>query len=206
MYCCLSPIQFDLSDLFLDLVVDSEKQIKKSTSIRNYHQDKSRIEKIKNFKKLNESFQPSVPRCNFSVYEISPFLESKLKERFWLIEELFSMAYFRYQLVSGTGVLLPHRDENRKSSIIVLLKGEGHSEFFEEDIDNNSIFPDPDHLKSAFTCNIGIGETWIYNHYSIHSVKIVKPPRIALSIGFDDLSVNELYDYVQSKTTNVRPS
>lgn len=200
MFCDLSPIQFDISDLQKNLLIDAEIKISNDIRIRNYQKEFQRIEKIKNFKKLNYTFYPELPRCNFSVYEISKKIELQLKERFSILGDIASRAYYRYQMVSGVGILLPHRDENRKSSIVILLNGEGQSDFYEEEFQSDSIFPDPDNMKLAFSCNMKIGETWIYNHHSIHSVRIDHSPRIAFSLGFDDIYANELYDHVQSKS------
>jgi hypothetical protein len=203
MFCDLSPIQFDLSDLHSELLIDAKKQISNTQSVRNYQQESDRIEKIKNFKKLNELFYPDLPRCNFSVYEISPHIEIRLKEKFKILEDLSVQAYYRYQMVSGAGVLLPHRDENRKSSIVILLCGEGESEFYDEDDRSYSIFPDPDKIKLSYSCKMNVGESWVYNHHSIHSVKISTSPRIAFSLGFDDIYADKLYDYIKSKSLRI---
>lgn len=199
MFCDLSPIQFDISDLHNSLIKDAKLQISNSSHVRNYQQESNRIEKIKNYKKLNESFYPHMPRCNFSVYKISPDIEFELKKRFDILGNLISKSYLRYQMVSGTGVLLPHRDEHRKSSIVILLCGEGESEFYEESVFSDSIFPDPETMRLSHTCSMNIGESWIYNHNCIHSVKISKSPRIAFSLGFDDIYAKDLYEYIQTK-------
>lgn len=194
MYCNLSPIQIDLLDIKNDLIDDFKNKIKDHRPVRDYKQDVERIDNVKNFKELNENYLSSQPRCNFKVYDVEKNLEAEIRSRFRYLKNLLDDAYIRYQLVSGKGVLLPHRDEVRKSGIVILLSGEGGiSDFFEDESD--SVFPNYQSMKLAYTCKMKIGENWIYNHRSIHSLRDNIPPRIAVSFGWDDLSAQELYDY-----------
>lgn len=194
IYCDFSPKQIDLLDLKNDLIDDFKNKIKDHKSVRDYKQHVERIDAAKNFKELNEKYLPDQPRCNFKVYKVGKNFESEIRSRFKYLGNLLDSAYVRYQLVSGNGVLLPHRDEVRKSGIVILLSGEGGiSEFFEDDSD--SIFPDYQSMKLAYNCTMEIGENWIYNHQAIHSLRDNVPPRIAVSFGWDDLAAQELYEY-----------
>jgi hypothetical protein len=177
-----------------DLLDDFRSKIKQDKPIRDYQSESSRIDKIKNFQELNKNYLPEQSRCNFTVYQVDSDLESKIKDRFNYLGNLLEKSYVRYQLVSGKGVLLPHRDEIRKTGIIVLLTGEGGvSEFFEDG--QNDIFPDYKTMKLAYSCVMRIGENWIYNHSTIHSLRNNVPPRIAVSFGWDDISAEDLYEY-----------
>jgi len=194
VYCDFSPIQIDLLDLKNKLIDDFKNKIKDHTPVRDYKKDVDRIDIVKNFKELNEKYLPDQPRCNFKVYEVEKNLELEIRSRFEYLGDFLNSAYIRYQLVSGNGVLLPHRDEVRKSGIIILLTGEGGiSEFFEDDTD--SIFPNYQSMKLAYACTMKIGENWIYNHEAIHSLRQNISPRIAVSFGWNDLTAQELYDY-----------
>jgi len=194
IYCCLSPIQIDILDLKKNLLEDFAGKIKENKPFRDYQEDSKRINNIENFKTLNENYFPNKPRCNFKVYEVEKNLELEIRSRFKYLGDLLNSAYVRYQLVSGNGVLLPHRDEVRKSGIIILLTGEGGiSEFFEDDTD--SIFPNYKTMTLSHTCTMKIGENWIYNHEAIHSLRENIPPRIAVSFGWDNLTAQNLYNY-----------
>jgi hypothetical protein len=194
IYCDLSPIQIDLLDIKNDLIDDFKNKIKDYIPVRDYKQDMDRIDIDSNFKELNEKYLPEQMRCNFKVYDVAKHLETEIRSRFKYLANLLDNAYVRYQLVSGKGVLLPHRDEVRKSGIIILLSGEGGiSDFFDDDSD--SIFPNYRSMKLAHTCIMKIGENWIYNHQAIHSLRDNRPPRIAISLGWDDITAQELYEY-----------
>ena len=194
IYCNLSPIQVDLLDIKNELIDNFKNKIKDYKPVRDYKQDTDRIDVVKNFKELNEKYLPDQLRCNFKVYEVEKNLEIEIRSRFGYLKNLLDTAYVRYQLVSGKGVLLPHRDEVRSSGIIILLSGEGGiTDFFDDDSD--SIFPNYQSMKLAHTCKMKIGENWIYNHKAIHSLRNNVPPRIAVSLGWDDLTAKELYEY-----------
>lgn len=194
IYCCLSPIQINLLDLKKDFIDDFKNKIKDHNPIRDYKHDTDRIDIVQHFKELNENYLPGQPRCNFKVYLVGKNLELEIRSRFKYLENLLDNAYVRYQLVAGNGVLLPHRDEVRKSGIVILLSGEGGiSEFFDDDTD--SIFPNYRSMKLAHTCTMKIGENWIYNHKAIHSLRDSVPPRIAVSFGWDDLTAQDIYEY-----------
>jgi hypothetical protein len=194
IYSCLSPIQINILDLKKDLIQDFTDKIKNNKSIRDYREDIVRIDSIQNFKTLNENYFPNEPRCNFKVYEVDKNLEFTIRSRFDHLSSLLEKSYVRYQLVSGNGILLPHKDEIRKAGIVILLTGEGGiSEFFTGDQD--CIFPDYRTMKLAHSCVMHIGENWIYNHQAIHSLRENIPPRIAVSFGWNDVTAQELYEY-----------
>lgn len=196
IYLELLPIQVDLSDMRDQLLNDFRNNLTGKKHIRNYKNDGQRLSQMPNFLNLSDTFQPGYSRCNFSVHQMSENLQEEIKDRFSFLN-LIDKAYVRFQMVSGKGYLLPHRDENRKTSIVTLLTKDCGESLFYEDSDNESIFPNPSTMKLVQSSTMDPLKNYIYNHWAFHSVRVEAGPRIAVSIGWDDIYADDFYHQIK---------
>lgn len=198
IFCCPTKKQVDILDLRSALLSDFKQQIS-DTPLRNYSREGDRMSAIENFTDLKNNFEPDIGRCNFSVHKMNDENKNEIINRFSYLGGILETAQIRFQMVSGKGVLLPHRDENRKSSIVILLKGDsGVSEFYEDRPENLGIFPNYKTMKLSYSCKMEMGINYIYNHAAFHSVRISEPPRIAVTICWDSISADELVKIVNA--------
>jgi hypothetical protein len=199
-YAVLSPIQSDISDLF-PKIIDLFKNIESLEKVRDYQENKTHNEESKtDYVDLMKRHYWRVSKANLQIFKLPEDIKEKVLIKFDWLKDLGEEPNLGLQLMSGGSVLLPHKDENRASSIIVSVNDEkSFTEFYQEKILENQLVPHPDNIILKQTCCFGIGENWLFDNQQVHSVRLNQPARINISIGFNKIDFKTLCRYALDK-------
>jgi hypothetical protein len=195
-YAALSPIQTDISDLFPE-ILNLFKNIESLEKVRDYQENKTHNEESRtDYVELMKRHYWKVSKANLQIFKLPEEIKEKVLIKFDWLKDLDETPNIGLQLMSGGSILLPHKDENRSSSIIVSVNDEkSFTEFYQEKILENQLVPNPDNIILKQTCCFGIGENWLFDNQQVHSVRLNQPIRINISIGFNKIDFKTLCRY-----------
>lgn len=187
-YATLSPVQVDISDLF-PKIVDLCKNIDCLEKIRDYQENKIHNESSNtDHVDLMKRHYWKSSKANLQIFKLTSDMKDSILSRFDWLKDLGEDPNLGLQLVSGGSILLPHKDENRTSSIVISVNdSSSFTEFYQEKILENQLVPHPDNIILKQTCCFGIGESWLFDNQQVHSVRLNQPVRINISIGFNQI-------------------
>jgi hypothetical protein len=195
-YSALSPVQTDIDDLF-PTILNLFKNTESLEKVRDYQENKTHNEESKtDHVDLMKRHYWRVSKANLQIFKLPEEIKEKVLIKFDWLKGLDEEPNLGLQLMSGGSVLLPHKDENRTSSIIVSVNDEkSFTEFYQEKIPEKQLVPHPDNIILKQTCCFGIGESWLFDNQQVHSVRLNQPVRINISIGFNKIDFKTLCRY-----------
>lgn len=195
-YAALSPIQVDINDLFPE-ILNLFKEIDSLEKVRDYQENKTHNESSKtDYVELMKRHYWRLSKANLQIFKLPEETKEKILSRFDWLKNIDEEPNLGLQLMSGGSILLPHKDENRASSIIVSVNdSSSFTEFYQEKNLENQLVPHPDNIILKQTCCFGIGESWLFDNQQVHSVRLNQPIRINISIGFNKIDFKKLCRY-----------
>jgi len=195
-YAALSPVQTDISELF-PKIIDLFKNIESLEKVRDYQENKTHNEESKtDYVDLMKRHYWRLSKANLQIFKPPTETKEKILSRFDWLKNIDEEPNLGLQLMSGGSILLPHKDENRASSIIVSVNdSSSFTEFYQEKNLENQLVPHPDNIILKQTCCFGIGESWLFDNQQVHSVRLNQPIRINISIGFNKIDFKKLCRY-----------
>ena len=112
--------------------------------------------------------------------------------------------------ISRNGEMLPpHRGHQRKSSLFMLLQGNGEQTKWYQETDSFEVFdffrvPDLDKIENIVTATLEPFKWTMFNHKAWHSVhKFGNDLRINIGIDFDNIAAEELLNIVKKNEMRV---
>ena len=109
-----------------------------------------------------------------------------------------------FQISKGGNLLQPHKGHKRKSSLFMLLEGNGEeTRWYREtqpfEIIETTRIPDIDKIEHVVTARIEPGYWYVFNHLEWHSVhKFSSGIRMNIGLDFDSISAPDLIERIKN--------
>lgn len=195
-HCQFSPVQTDVSDLIQEIIKSAE-DVEKLESMRDY--GSKQTHKNSNIKHADELYKKywKYSKGILRIYRLPRNLEDEVIKRFSWLSPLGEIPKISLQIISGGAICIPHKDEERLCSILISINdNSSYTEFFDETIVEDELFPNPNNINLFASIRFRQGENWIFNHKSVHSVQLNQAKRITIAVGFDTVDYNTLKNFV----------
>lgn len=195
-YCQYSPVQIDIKDLFPN-ILDAAENLKDLENTRDYGNNLShKSNNTRHAQELYKRYWKS-SRGILKIYKLPTNLRDTIAERFSWLESIGEEPKISLQVISGGAVCVPHKDEERKSSILISVNdNSSYTEFYDERIIEDQVFPHPDNIHLFASLRFSKGENWIFNHKSVHGVQMNQPLRITVAVGFNEIEYDTLCRFI----------
>jgi hypothetical protein len=111
-----------------------------------------------------------------------------------------------FQISHGGEILPPHKGHKRKSSLFMLLEGNGEeTRWYREkesfEIIHTTRIPDLDKIEHVVSAQIEPGYWYVFNHLEWHSVhKFSTGIRMNIGLDFDSMSAPELINLIKKNS------
>lgn len=191
-----SPVQTEVKDLFPKILFAAEN-VDDLENTRDYgasvsHKD-SKLTYAKELYRRYWKYSKGI----LKIYKLPDDIKNELAKRFEWLEPLGEAPKISLQIISGGSVCVPHKDEERLSSILISVNDDvSCCEFFDEKIVEDQLFPNPDNISLFASVRFTRGENWLFNHKSVHGVQLNQAKRVTIAIGFNTVSYDTLHDFV----------
>lgn len=196
-YCQYSPVQINITDMFPKILL-AASNFETLENTRDY--GKNLTHKDSNTKYAKELYK-KYWKCSkgiLKIYKLPDEIKIELANRFQWLSPLGEEPKISLQIISGGAVCVPHKDEERSSSILIPINdSSSFTEFYDEKIIENQIFPNPDNIDLFASIRFTAGENWIFNHKSVHAVQLNQPVRVTIAIGFNHIDYQSLATFIQ---------
>ncbi len=195
-HCQYSPVQTDIKDLFPRILLAAE-DLESLENTRDYgsnltHKNPNTLyakELYKRYWKFSKGI--------LKIYKLPDEIKNEISKRFSWLDGVGEEPKISLQIISGGSVCVPHKDEERKCSILISVNdNSSYSEFYDEKIVENQVFPNTDNISLFASIRFSKGENWIFNHKSVHGVQLNQPVRITVAIGFNEINYEDLCNFV----------
>lgn len=191
-----SPVQTNINDLLEDI---GSLYFKLDTleKLRDYRENTSHSTESKttHLEAMRQHHWKKT-KANLQVFKLPDNLRDEISKRFEWLNDL-EKPTIGFQVISGGAFLLPHKDETRKSSIIISVNDNTSiSEFYSEKNPEDQMVPHPDNIHWAAGTRMLNGESWLFDNSSVHAVQLNKPVRLNISLGFDKTNFKNLCEYI----------
>jgi hypothetical protein len=191
-----SPIQTDINDLFFK-ILNAAENVESLENTRDYGE--TLVHKNSNIKYAKELYKKywKYSKGILKIYKLPNDIRDEIASRFSWLESIGEEPKISLQIISGGAVCVPHKDEERFSSILISVNDSvSQTEFYDEKIVEDQLFPNPDNIFPFATVRFSKGENWLFNHKSVHSVQLNQAKRITVSIGFNTIDYDTLCNFV----------
>lgn len=191
-----SPVQTNIKDLFPQILTVSEN-VDELENTRDY--GSSLTHKDSNTKYARELYRRywKYSKGILKIYKLPDEIKNEIAKRFSWLSPLGEEPKISLQIISGGAVCVPHKDEERKSSILISVNDDASiSEFYDEKIVEDQLFPNPDNITLFATARFSRGENWLFDHKSVHGVQLNQAKRITIAVGFNEINYDELCNFV----------
>ncbi len=191
-----SPVQVDIKDLFPQ-ILNAAENVNDLENTRDY--GSTIAHKNSNTKYARELYRRywKFSKGILKIYKLPEELKAEIAKRFSWLEGIGEEPKISLQIISGGSVCVPHKDEERRSSILISINDDvSYSEFYDEKIVEDQLFPNPENISLFASVRFSKGENWLFNHKSVHGVQMNQATRVTVAVGFNEIDYETLCNFV----------